>query len=87
MRLKKLVSGIAALAVASSAFAGLAVTASAATELEDFHAASANYYGTFESDSDYNTEEYYVQIYKNVLYCMEKQQEMVNLHCRILLQL
>ena len=30
--------------------------------------ATANYYGTFESDSDYNTEEDYVQIYKNVLY-------------------
>lgn len=34
MRLKKLVSGIAALAVASSAFAGLAVTASAATDAD-----------------------------------------------------
>ena len=65
---KKSIACLIAVLMVVSTMPFTAVTVSAATQLEDFQAATANYYGTFESDSDYNTEEYYVQIYKNVLY-------------------
>ena len=46
----------------------LTATVSDSVALKDFTAKTTDNYGTFASDSDYNTVDNYKQIYKNVLY-------------------
>ncbi|WP_298654229.1 hypothetical protein [uncultured Eubacterium sp.] len=67
--IKKTIAGLIAgvMAVSSMPF-----TALAALSVNDFTAREATAYGTFESDSDYNDEAHYKQIYKNVLYSPSK---------------
>lgn len=63
--IKKTIAGLIAgvMAVSSMPF-----TALAGQTVNDFTVKEATAYGTFESDSDYNDEAHYKQIYKNVLY-------------------
>lgn len=67
--IKKTIAGLIAgvMAVSSMPF-----TALAALSVNDFTVKEATAYGTFESDSDYNDEAHYKQIYKNVLYSPSK---------------
>ncbi len=67
--IKKTIAGLIAgvMAVSSMPF-----TALAALTVNDFTVREATAYGTFESDSDYNDEDHYKQIYKNVLYSPSK---------------
>lgn len=67
--IKKTIAGLIAgvMAVSSMPF-----TALAASSVNDFTVREATAYGTFESDSDYNDEAHYKQIYKNVLYSPSK---------------
>lgn len=67
--IKKTIAGLIAgvMAVSSMPF-----TALAALSVNDFTVREATAYGTFESDSDYNDEAHYKQIYKNVLYSPSK---------------
>ena len=67
--IKKTIAGLIAgvMAVSSMPF-----TALAAQTVNDFTVREATAYGTFESDSDYNDEAHYKQIYKNVLYSPSK---------------
>lgn len=61
---KSLACIIAVMMIATS----LPFTALAGQTVNDFTVKEATAYGTFESDSDYNDEAHYKQIYKNVLY-------------------
>ena len=67
--IKKTIAGLIAgvMAVSSMPF-----TALAALSVNDFTVREATAYGSFESDSDYNDEDHYKQIYKNVLYSPSK---------------
>ncbi|WP_448920060.1 hypothetical protein [Eubacterium sp.] len=67
--IKKTIAGLIAgvMAVSSMPF-----TALAAQTVNDFTVREATAYGSFESDSDYNDEAHYKQIYKNVLYSPSK---------------
>ena len=67
--IKKTIAGLIAgvMAVSSMPF-----TALAASSVNDFTVKEATAYGSFESDSDYNDEAHYKQIYKNVLYSPSK---------------
>lgn len=67
--IKKTIAGLIAgvMAVSSMPF-----TALAALTVNDFTVREATAYGSFESDSDYNDEAHYSQIYKNVLYSPSK---------------
>ncbi|WP_448903717.1 hypothetical protein [Eubacterium sp.] len=67
--IKKTIAGLIAgvMAVSSMPF-----TALAALSVNDFTVKEATAYGSFESDSDYNDEAHYKQIYKNVLYSPSK---------------
>lgn len=67
--IKKTIAGLIAgvMAVSSMPFVALA-----AQTVNDFTVREATAYGTFESDSDYNDEVHYKQIYKNVLYSPSK---------------
>ena len=67
--IKKTIAGLIAgvMAVSSMPFVALA-----ASSVNDFTVKEATAYGSFESDSDYNDEAHYKQIYKNVLYSPSK---------------
>ena len=67
--IKKTIAGLIAgvMAVSSMPF-----TALAGQTVNDFTVKEATAYGTFESDSDFNDEAHYKQIYKNVLYSPSK---------------
>ena len=54
------------------AVSSMPFTALAASSVNDFTVKEATAYGSFESDSDYNDEAHYKQIYKNVLYSPSK---------------